>query len=62
MNKKQLEIITSFPRKYGYCNYIISVKRVFAVSGSTILEQTVSMLLDEMEKRKEYNYGNETKL
>ena len=62
MNKKQLEIITSFPRKYRYGNYIISVKRVFAVSGSTILEQTVSMLLDEMEKRKEYNYGNETKI
>jgi len=38
---------------YKIGNNIYKVRREFTVGGSTILEQTVSMLLDEMEKRKE---------
>ena len=61
MNNKQNENLTSLPRKYKFGNYIFNVKREFAEGGSTILEQTVTMLLDEMEKRKENNNGNGTK-
>lgn len=58
MNKKQNETLISLPRKYKFGNYIFNVKREFAVGGNTILEQTVTMLLDEMEKRKDNNNGN----
>ncbi len=61
MIKKQIETLTSLPRKYKYGNYIFNVKREFAVGGSTILEQTVTMLLDEMDKRKENYNDNGTK-
>ncbi len=61
MIKKQNETLTSLPRKYKYGNYIFNVKREFAVGGSTILEQTVTMLLDEMDKRKENYNDNGTK-
>lgn len=40
---------------YQYGNNIYKVKREFADSDSTVLEQTVSMLLDIMEKRKQEN-------
>lgn len=36
---------------YNSGNNIYKVRREFAVGGSSILERTVSMLLDEMEKR-----------
>ena len=61
MNNKEIETLTSLPIKYKFGNYIFNVKREFAEGGSTILEQTVTMLLDEMEKRKENNNGNGTK-
>jgi len=54
-NKAKMEIIETSPvqKVYKIGNNIYKVRREFTVGGSTILEQTVSMLLDEMEKRKE---------
>lgn len=54
-NKTKMEIIEISPMKkvYKLGNNIYKVRREFTVGGNTILEQTVSMLLDEMEKRKE---------
>ncbi len=51
--KKDEKLITviSLPRQYKYGDYIFKVRREFPVGGTTILEQTVTMLLDEMEKR-----------
>lgn len=53
-NKKKdekLKTVTSLPRQYKYGDYIFKVRREFPVGGTSILEQTVTMLLDEMEKR-----------
>ena len=53
-DKKLLEDITntqSSEKIYKSENNIYIIRREFAVGGSSILEQTVSMLLDEMEKR-----------
>lgn len=54
-NKAKMEIIEILPTQkvYRAGNNIYKVRREFTVGGNTILEQTVSMLLDEMEKRKE---------
>lgn len=51
--KKQDDIktVTSLPRQYKYGDYVFKIRREFTVGGTSILEQTVSMLLDEMEKR-----------
>lgn len=53
MSKERDKTVISLPRTYRYGNYIFNIRREFAVGGHTILSQTVTMLLDEMEKRKE---------
>ena len=49
--EENIKTVTSLPRQYKYGDYIFKVRREFPVGGTTILEQTVTMLLDEMEKR-----------
>lgn len=49
--EENIKTVTSLPRQYKYGDYIFKIKREFTVGGSSILEQTVTMLLDEMEKR-----------
>lgn len=48
---EKLKTVTSLPKQYKYGDYIFKVRREFPVGGTSILEQTVTMLLDEMEKR-----------
>ena len=48
---EKLKTVTSLPRQYKHGDYIFKVRREFPVGGTSILEQTVTMLLDEMEKR-----------
>lgn len=53
MIKEQEKTITSLPRIYKFGNYVFNVKREFAVGGSSLLGQVVTMLMDEMDKRNE---------
>ena len=50
-NVEKNKTVTSLPRQYKYGDYIFKVRREFPIGGTSILEQTVTMLLDEMEKR-----------